>query len=66
MSPAAQAARREYLREYRSRNRERLREYKRNWNRAHPDAVKRYQREYWERKAGDPSGNGDANTQTTK
>lgn len=27
------------------------REYKRAWNRANPDKVKKYQAEYWQRKA---------------
>lgn len=51
LSQAAQAARREYMREYRKQNRERIREYSKRWNAEHPNAQKEYQHRYWERRA---------------
>lgn len=66
MSDAARKAKAEYAREYRKANAEKIREsrrryrkghiaqiaaYQRKWNREHPDAKRRYNAAYWERKA---------------
>lgn len=43
-------ARRNYQREYRARNRERINTKRREWNRRNPDKSKEYQARYWEQK----------------
>ncbi len=50
MSPEAQELRRAYKREYRKKNREKINRQQRKWRSDHPDKVKKYQEDYWERK----------------
>lgn len=57
MQAEARAARNEYLKEYRARNRERIREYQRRWAQDNPDKIRKYQEDYWLRKAKDHPGN---------
>lgn len=47
LKEAAAEARREYGREYRKRNKEKLDEYQRQWRKDHPDKVKEYAENYW-------------------
>lgn len=56
MSAQAQEVRRNYKRQYRIRNREKINFQQRMWRKKNPDKVKEYQAQYWERKAG-KSGN---------
>lgn len=51
LSSEASEARRNYQREYMSRNRERVNRQRRNWRAENRDKVQQYNREYWERKA---------------
>lgn len=51
MQTNAKEAQREYMREYRERNREKLREYQKDWQRKNPDKTRRYREKYWERRA---------------
>ena len=51
MNEQAKEARREYAREYRARNRERLRAYDRAYYAANRDRIRARQSEYWDRKA---------------
>lgn len=51
LSAKASEARRNYQREYMSRNRERVNRQRRNWRAENRDKVQQYNREYWERKA---------------
>lgn len=53
MSVQAQEARRDYKRRYRIRNREKINRQQRKWRANNPDKVQQYNREYWERKAGE-------------
>lgn len=50
LSEEAQAVKREYYREYRKKNRERLNEYLRQWRAAHSEKLRQYDQQYWERK----------------
>jgi len=50
MNEQAKEARREYAREYRARNRERLRAYDRAYYAAHREKRRVQQMEYWQRK----------------
>lgn len=52
LSAQAQETRREYKRQYRIRNREKVNLQQRMWRKKNPDKVKEYQAQYWERKAG--------------
>lgn len=52
MSAQAQEVRRNYKRQYRIRNREKINSKQRMWRKKNPDKVKEYQAQYWERKAG--------------
>lgn len=52
MSARAQEVRRNYKRQYRIRNREKINSQQRMWRKRNPDKVKEYQAQYWERKAG--------------
>ena len=47
----AQEARRNYQREYRRRNRDKINSQRKNWRAENRDRVRQYNREYWERKA---------------
>ena len=47
----AREARREYMRKYRAKNRERIREYQRQWAKDNPDKVKQHQANYWSNRA---------------
>lgn len=55
MSTAAAIARREYYREYRAKNHEKLKAYAREYNKRyrqeHPDRYEQYRNNYWERRA---------------
>lgn len=46
----AAAAQREYMRQYRAKNRERINQQHREWNRKHPEAVREYRLRYWLKK----------------
>lgn len=52
----AQEARRNYQREYRRRNRDKINSQRKNWRAENRDKVQQYNREYWERKAGKAKG----------
>lgn len=52
MSARAQEVRRNYKRQYRIRNREKINSQQRMWRKRNPDKVKEYQAQYWERRAG--------------
>lgn len=51
MSSEAKMARREYMRQWREKNKEHYNEYMRKWKAKNKDKVKQYNKEYWERKA---------------
>jgi len=55
LTPEAKAARRAYMKEYRSSMSDEAREQKnahlREWRRRNPDKIRQYNAEYWERKA---------------
>ncbi|MGC9352971.1 MAG: hypothetical protein ACP5D9_03975 [Mariniphaga sp.] len=48
---ARAAYQRNYMREYRQKNKDALNGYHREWRRNNPDKVRKYNQEYWERKA---------------
>ena len=50
----AQEARRDYKRQYRVRNREKINRQQREWRADNPERVKEYQKRYWEKKAKNP------------
>ena len=55
---AAKAAyQREYMRDYRAKNRERIRETNKAWREAHPDKMREYKERYWEKKAAELAKN---------
>lgn len=47
----ATEARKQYQREYRKKNRDKINAYRRDWNQKNPDRLKEYNRRYWERVA---------------
>lgn len=47
---------RDYMAEYRKKNKERINAQKREWNKHNPDKLKEYRERYWERKAKEKSG----------
>ena len=47
----AQEARRDYKRQYRARNREKINRQQREWRADNPESVKEYQKMYWEKRA---------------
>lgn len=49
LSKEALQTRREYMREYREANKERLQEYNAEWRKNNPDKIKAAQERYWER-----------------
>lgn len=49
MSEEAKQAQREYVKQWRKRNRERVNAYQRDWNRRNPEKRKQYNAAYWER-----------------
>lgn len=51
LSAQAQEARRNYKRQYRIQNREKINFQQRVWRKKNPDKVKEYQTQYWERKS---------------
>ena len=51
MTEAAMQARREYIREWKKKNREHLQEYQRKWRKQNPEKVKQYADTYWAKKA---------------
>ena len=51
LSVQAQEARRDYKRQYRARNREKINTQQREWRVNNPERVKEYQKRYWEKKA---------------
>lgn len=51
MSVQAQEARRDYKRQYRIRNRDKINRQQRKWRANNPDKVQQYKKGYWERKA---------------
>lgn len=52
MTQEAAEARRNYQREYRRKNRDKINNQRKNWRAENQDKVQQYNREYWERKAG--------------
>lgn len=52
MTQEAAEARRNYQREYRRKNRDKINNQRKNWRAENRDKVQQYNREYWERKAG--------------
>lgn len=51
MTEDAKQARREYQREYKRRNAERINAYNRAWRKANPDKTRKYNANYWSKKA---------------
>lgn len=51
LSEQAKKARREYMKEYRKKNKERLDAMNREWKKNNPDKVRENNIRYWERKA---------------
>lgn len=47
----AQEAQREYKKQYRDRNREKINRQQREWRAGHPEKVKQYKKRYWEKVA---------------
>lgn len=56
MTEEAKAKRKEYLKQYRAKNRDKINEYHRNWNRTNPDKVREHTARYWQKKADSGSG----------
>lgn len=52
MTEAAKAAKREYAKAYREKNRDRINEQRKEWNRKNPGKRKEYIERYWEKRAG--------------
>ena len=52
MTQEAAEARRNYQREYRHRNRDRINSQRKRWREENHDKVREYNRNYWERRAG--------------
>ena len=50
LSEEAKAVKREYYREYRKKNRERLNAYLRRWRSENAEKLRGYVQQYWERK----------------
>lgn len=53
LSERAKAARREYSRSWRAKNKEQVREYNRRWRQQHKDHIRQYNAQYWERRANE-------------
>ena len=51
MTEQAKAASREYFRNYRKANKEKVKAYQRKWRKENPDKVRAAQERYWEKKA---------------
>jgi len=51
LSEEAKKARREYMRKYREKNRERINKTKREWARNNPEKIKEYTVRHWEKQA---------------
>lgn len=51
MTDEAKQARKDYQREYKRKNAERINEYNRNWRKAHPEKTKQYNANYWNKRA---------------
>ncbi|MBB2184778.1 hypothetical protein H0486_18135 [Lachnospiraceae bacterium MD1] len=51
MTESARAAQREYYRQYREKNREKLREYQAQYRRKNKAKIRQYQRNFWENRA---------------
>lgn len=51
LAAQAQEAQREYKKQYRNRNREKINRQQREWRAGHPEKVKQYQKRYWEKVA---------------
>lgn len=56
MSEEARKKRAEYMKAYRSRNRERLNAAQREYTRQHPERRRLYNERYWEKKAAEAVG----------
>lgn len=52
MTDAATEARRQYQKEYKRKNADKINEYQRKWRKANPEKVKAYEAKYWSKKAG--------------
>lgn len=50
MDTQATEARRQYMKQYRQKNRERIAAYKKQWQRDNPEKVKAQQARYWARR----------------
>ena len=53
LSKGARLARNKYMAEYKARNREKANAYYRKWRQDNPDKVRKYNQDYWERKASE-------------
>lgn len=51
MNDGAKVAQAKYAKAYRAKNRERLNQYRREWAKKHPDKIKQYAENYWNKKA---------------
>ena len=51
MNESAKEARREYLKEWRKKNRDKWNAYQKKWRKNNPDKCNEYQTRYWEKKA---------------
>lgn len=47
----AQELRREYARQWRQKNRDKVKAYNEAWRKKHPEKAREYQARYWERRA---------------
>lgn len=54
---AKAAYQREYMREYRAKNKERINKNARAWRKAHPEKTREYEKRYWEKKAAELANN---------
>jgi hypothetical protein len=50
MSEAAKEKRKEYIRQWKKENRDKVNASNRKWRQENPDKIKKYQENYWERK----------------
>lgn len=55
MSKAAKAAQKEYLKQWRAKNKAKISEYNKKYREANPDKFRQYVIDYWERKANESS-----------
>ena len=51
MTNEAIEARKEYMREYRKKNKEKVKAYNKKWREEHPERMAAYSEKFWEKKA---------------